>query len=283
VAEDWDTVTFDHTTDGKWELLGKHMEAACNLCHTVSLTEPKLETGCVTCHGSDDSHQGKNGSECQECHNNDSWKESRFDHTVDTEFPLHGTHEKLSCEACHRGAMDEELEKACSSCHLNSDVHQGSLEEGCENCHSDLGWLAGIRFDHDMSSFPLIGSHAVAPCETCHVDKRFRETDSACVDCHRNDDEHQGSLGEQCSTCHNPNGWAFWTFDHNTQTEFALEGSHETVTCQACHSSENFGTRDTPRNCGSCHRKDDFHRGRFGRNCAQCHDSTSFSEVRRLQ
>ena len=283
VPEKWDVVRFDHTTDGKWELLGKHREVACELCHTVTLTEPKLETTCVSCHGSDDAHQGKNGAECQECHNNESWKESQFDHAVDTEFPLNGTHRELQCEACHRGAMDEGLDMTCASCHLNADVHEGSLESGCENCHNDEGWLAGIRFDHDMSAFPLIGTHAIAPCETCHVDKRFRDTTSGCVDCHLKDDAHEGSLGDQCMSCHNPNGWAFWNFDHNTQTDFVLEGTHETVTCQSCHSSEKIGTRESPRNCGVCHKRDDVHRGRFGRNCEQCHGNTSFSEVRRLQ
>jgi hypothetical protein len=281
--EEWKNVTFDHATDGKWALLGKHMEVACNLCHTMSLTEPKLETTCVSCHRSDDAHQGKNGEACEDCHNNDSWTENDFDHAEDTDFPLRGTHEKLQCVACHRGSMDEELPVACVSCHKNADIHQESLGDRCESCHSDLGWLVELRFDHDLTTFPLVGSHAVAPCETCHFDKRYHDTGSGCIDCHAKDDDHQGSLGEQCASCHNPNGWAFWTFDHDTQTEFLLQGAHKELACNSCHAPGGPAAEDMARICQVCHRKDDVHRGRFGKNCGQCHTNDSFSEVRRLQ
>ena len=283
-TEEWKTVKFDHTRDGHWELLGKHADVSCNFCHTVSLTNPDLKNSeCVTCHRSDDAHQGKNGEICQDCHGNASWKESKFDHTVSTEFPLRGTHEQLQCVACHRGSMNEELPVTCFGCHQNSDVHQGSEGERCESCHNDQGWLGGIRFDHDLSSFPLIGYHAVVPCEACHLDKRFNDTAAGCMDCHSRSDVHRGSLGDQCGTCHNPNGWGFWTFDHTTQTDFVLADAHEGLACVMCHSAEGNGAWETSSDCGSCHRKNDKHDGRFGKNCSQCHNSISFSEVRRMQ
>jgi len=280
-TEEWKTVKFDHERDGHWPLLGKHAEVACNLCHTVSLTEPKLETECVSCHRSDDAHQGKNGTVCQDCHTNESWQESLFDHGK-TEFALHGRHEELQCVACHRGSMEEELPLSCHECHQTSDVHEGVLGELCESCHSELGWLSSIRFDHDISSFPLIGTHAVVSCEQCHADKRFGETASACVDCHAKDDVHLGGLGELCADCHNPNGWGYWTFDHNVQTDFRLENAHEGVACNKCHRPAGRTSWVTQRECGACHRIDDRHQGRFGKDCGQCHTTSSFSDVRRL-
>lgn len=280
-TEGWSEVKFDHERDGRWPLLGKHAEVGCELCHTVSLTEPKLEAACVSCHRSDDVHLGKNGTQCQDCHGNDDWRESRFDHAK-TDFALRGKHQDVPCVACHRGSVEDELPLACVGCHEGGDVHRRSLGERCELCHGEEGWLASVRFDHDLSNFPLIGHHAVVSCEQCHADQRYRETSQACVDCHGQDDSHQGSLGDQCQGCHNPNGWGYWTFDHATQTDFPLENAHAEVACRQCHRPGGDGTWVTPRDCGSCHRKDDRHQDRFGRDCGRCHTTASFGDVRRL-
>ncbi|MEH6910590.1 MAG: hypothetical protein V7459_08375, partial [Oceanicoccus sp.] len=96
---------------------------------------------------------------------------------------------------------------------------------------------------------------------------------SSCSACHQNDDSHKGSLGDDCSQCHTPNDWTLWLFNHNQQSDFMLEGSHQDLQCQLCHNDQ----QPLNKQCSSCHREDDVHRGSFGRQCQHCHNETSFS------
>jgi hypothetical protein len=277
----WDQPRFDHARETEFPLLGKHSGLSCNACHTGPIKEQELEPACVACHRSDDRHAGRNGTDCGKCHNADAWIETSFDHGRDTDFPLQNRHAELECEACHRArAEDETLAMACYTCHRLDDAHQGRLGEACETCHADSGWQDTRNFEHDLTAFPLIGQHAVVPCESCHVTAAFHETEGDCLACHAADDVHAGSLGEQCSRCHNPNDWRLWVFDHGQDTDFALEGAHADLACSACHQSP--GNMAASRSCGACHRTDDPHLGRFGRSCDRCHTTASFKELRSL-
>ena len=51
-------------------------------------------------------------------------------------------------------------------------------------------------------------------------------TAQACKACHAGDDAHKGTLGGGCESCHTPAGWARWSFDHERQTDYPLEGAH---------------------------------------------------------
>jgi len=126
---------------------------------------------------------------------------------------------------------------------------------------------------------PLIGMHAVAPCEECHLSAAFQDAKLECLACHRTDDVHQQKLGKACADCHNPNAWSLWEFDHNTHTKFQLDGGHEGIDCLACHKRPVTGEISLPSSCVACHRQDDIHDGNFGRYCNQCHNSTTFDEV----
>jgi len=190
----------------------------------------------------------------------------------------------VACNKCHTGPTEgKKMPLDCFSCHRLDDAHKGQQGEKCERCHNQRGWRVGVRFEHDLTRFPLIGLHAVAPCEGCHVGTTFKNTARNCIDCHKKDDAHKQHLGDNCAYCHNPNGWDLWQYDHNSQSKFQLTGAHEELECLACHREPVKEKISMGKSCASCHRKDDIHRGEFGRDCDRCHNSVAFNQIRLLQ
>ncbi len=158
-------------------------------------------------------------------------------------------------------------------------MHQGKLGTSCDQCHSTEGWKSHIVFDHDLTSFPLVGLHVAVPCEQCHLSRQYRDVAHACVDCHRRDDAHKGDLGKDCARCHSPNGWRLWDFNHAKETGFALSGAHGRLACEACHRKPPNEVK-LKEDCLSCHEKDDVHLGQYGRQCDRCHSTVTFKGAR---
>jgi len=279
VPAKWKKLIFNHDRKTKFKLEGRHKKVKCSSCHTGPIYKKKLKTNCVACHRQDDIHLGRNGSKCASCHTSRKWSSARFDHDK-TKFPLRGKHSKISCELCHEGDVHKEkLSTSCYACHQTSDPHKGQQGKHCQYCHNDSGWKKRIVFDHDLTPFPLIGQHATVPCEECHLSQTFKDTSLDCVSCHKDDDTHKGYLGKECQTCHNPNDWRLWKFNHDTQTRFRLDGKHRGLECSACHKSTIMGKVIQSAACSSCHLLDDVHHGQFGRRCAQCHSTKSFKKA----
>ena len=277
--QDWSRIDFDHDKNTEYPLTGKHRKVQCDTCHKDGLKKD-LETECIACHRGDDEHRGQYGRQCNSCHVTRGWDKPVFKHDGETGFPLLGKHTDVRCAACHRGEPGKEnLGTKCIACHRPDDVHAGQEGEQCESCHRETGWGDEIRFDHDLARFPLIGMHAVAPCEECHLSAAFQDAKLECLACHRTDDVHKQKLGKECADCHNPNAWSLWEFDHNAHTKFQLDGGHEGIDCLACHTRPVTGEISLPSSCVACHRQDDIHDGNFGRYCNQCHNSTAFDEV----
>ena len=280
-ADKWTQIRFEHDRDTRFKLHGRHREVRCSACHTSPLAGPKIRQDCLSCHENDDSHKGRNGPDCAACHTPERWKTIKFDHDRDTKFDLRGKHAGLRCESCHKGTLrKEKLGTRCYDCHRTEDVHNNRQEQRCERCHNERGWTEGVRFDHDLTRFPLIGQHAVVPCEECHVSQVFKGISRSCTVCHADQDTHGKRLGEKCETCHNPNGWTLWRFDHGAQTAFKLDGEHENLKCEACHTRPVENQFNISKICGECHRRDDVHRGAFGQSCERCHTAGSFKELR---
>ncbi len=286
-ATGWETVTFDHDDTG-FLLTGVHAEAACIACHEDGMDVSALgminnsvqadTPSCNSCHLSDDPHLGRNGDQCDSCHLADSWSEIQFDHGMDTDFMLTGQHSDLSCTSCHTGLLSTTLPQDCNGCHLADDVHQEAQMGECSNCHITQDWQSVAGFDHDFSTFPLLGMHSIVTCENCHLDMHFTATQNECSDCHALEDVHSGGLGAECQQCHTPNAWDIWQFDHSTQTDFQLLGSHEELSCSSCHLPDT-NPEVASGNCISCHQSEDIHFGEFGNECGQCHTTTNFSET----
>ncbi len=275
--DDWSTPSFDHTTETDFRLTGKHQDSACQACHFDGMEDNKPSTECVSCHRSSDIHSGRHGSKCASCHNTSGWDQARFDHGKEANWPLSGKHQDIACLQCHRGSLDDPLDGECKSCHLTDNVHKAENLDDCGSCHQPTEWSETDGFDHELAKFPLEGMHAIAPCESCHESHEFLLARNQCKDCHLADDVHQSSMGSQCESCHTPNGWLLWSFDHDSKTDFKLTGAHAGLSCDSCHHGD--GADDVPRDCVGCHAAEDRHEGSFGGNCGRCHSSDSFGDV----
>jgi len=276
----WKNSKFDHKKETGFALLGVHEGIACNDCHRSGNLKEKIPKECVGCHQGQDSHAGRLGKECGDCHGNEKWQPTSFDHTRDTKWPLMGKHQKVPCHACHTASTaTQKLPSDCLGCHRPRDVHAGRLGKKCDDCHTPEGWQASVTFDHDLTKFPLVGLHVAVPCEQCHATRQYRDVGHECLDCHQQDDVHKGDLGKDCGRCHSPNAWRLWEFDHGKETRFALTGAHAKLACEACHRRAPNEVK-LKQDCLSCHEKDDVHLGQYGRQCDRCHSSVTFKGAR---
>ena len=281
--DQWNESTFDHDSDTDFALMGAHRDANCESCHTNSVAQDKLDSDCHSCHEDRDVHLGVNGTECSACHSEDTWTSVEFDHN-DTHFPLKGAHEELSCDNCHQTyrvdlSLSEFDPNNCATCHASDDPHKSGLGDSCNSCHSTASWSKDIRFNHDFTGLPLMGMHAVVQCEECHRNGVFTNSPTYCDACHGSNDPHKGTLGSQCESCHNPNGWNLWIFDHDTQTDYPLTGSHRELDCGQCHTERFRAKQNLGAECVDCHLEDDAHKRRFGTDCARCHVTDSFNQI----
>lgn len=289
---------FDHART-QFRLKGKHRVVDCVKCHKIEekngivFQEFKgVEfANCNNCH--EDVHQNKFGSNCKQCHTEESFHIIRdldvFNHSR-TSFPLEGKHIDVGCKECHKTKYTDPLpHNSCLDCH--EDYHKGQFTTDgkkveCTSCHSVQGFQ-GSSFTierHMETRFPLTGAHLATPCFACHFENEswsFREIGINCNDCH--EDIHDTYIDKQyypesdCKFCHETSLWRDVTFDHSL-TGFTLLGAHETQTCRACHfpaeggiSSQKFN--NLTAECIQCH--DDIHYSQFDDNgktdCLNCH------------
>lgn len=282
--DDWTDTSFNHARDTEFMLEDSHAELSCGDCHSDDPFGDSLETECAACHLDDDHHDGHRGDNCAACHNSKSWDAPIFIHDTDTNFLLNGAHATVACADCHIEPIFESAPGTdCNDCHSGDDVHEGTQGERCADCHGETEWPDPPYFDHDLTSFPLLGEHSNIECTDCHETQLFTDTSSACIDCHEIDDPHAGKFESNCASCHNPVAWDLWLFDHNSQTEFLLEGAHVDVVCDDCHRGSLAQMRKGGDQCADCHRADDVHDGEFGPDCGRCHSDRSFEDVRSLQ
>ena len=274
----WKPTNFNHDTDTKYLLRGKHSSTACTSCHTADLYRDKLSQDCYACHKKDDKHNGTLGQKCASCHTEKSWKESpKFDHNT-TDYPLLGKHANVECKGCHSSPLYKEAPRDCFSCHIKDDKHKTTLGKSCSDCHNENAWKStqGL-FDHDKTKFALRNGHAKASvqCVACHKDlQSFRNTPLVCQSCHNKDDKHEGQLGSKCDTCHNDKAWKGTSFNHG-KSVFPLTGRHIITDCNKCHLTLRY--KDAAHDCYACHKKDDKHKQVFGVRCESCHSTRAWS------
>jgi hypothetical protein len=277
---DWKNAKFNHARETGFALDGAHGELACAACHIGNSFKEKLSKDCQGCHRTEDAHAGRFGRDCASCHGELQWKPQSYDHLRLAKFELVGAHARLGCHTCHTAEVaTQKLATGCAGCHRAQDPHGGKLGSACEQCHGNESWRGHVRFDHDLTEYPLLGQHVLASCAQCHTSLNFAGAATGCVACHRSQDSHKGSLGENCAACHSPNGWSLWEFDHAKQTGFGLSGAHRKLECADCHRAPPKSVKLSTE-CVGCHAKDDTHVGAFGRQCDRCHSTSSFSAAR---
>jgi len=297
-----DPLGFDHDRQTSFPLTGTHGELACSDCHlSLRFDEPKGPGGdCASCHV--DVHLGTLGLDCTSCHDTESFTAvPGVEQHARTSFPLAGAHALISCEACHttdRGGQYSGLDTSCFSCHTSDyasaipDHAARGFPTECTDCHGVQAWRLGTTFDHaaEANGFELLGAHAFAACESCHVNPgnalRFPTPsgESDCITCHQADydREHQGTqFPTECLQCHTRDNWGSADFDH-ALTGFALLGRHADIGCESCHGANNallFPVPSGQDDCASCHQAD-YNRAHAGSGipttCADCHGTRSW-------
>ena len=269
--------TFDHErTD--FPLKAAHANAKkveCKACHKPKIKYRDAPSDCYSCHKKDDKHKGNLGPACADCHTERNWKDtaSKFNHDK-TRYPLRGKHAAVKCEDCHAHERFKNTPMDCYSCHKKDDKHKGQEGTKCEECHDDRSWKKS-PFDHNKSHFPLMGKHAKIECKKCHLTPAFKDAPLDCYSCHKKDDKHKGTYGENCETCHAESDWKTITFDHDLHSKYPLRGRHITTKCESCHKGHLYKDK-TPSDCNACHKKDDKHKGQFTEKCESCHTERSW-------
>jgi hypothetical protein len=192
----------------------------------------------------------------------------------------------FACVDCHAGEYSAPFATTnCVACHFNMQadfIQTHAIEFGmdCLNCHDGLETL-GSNFDHSLFPFQLTGLHADTACVKCHLNARsvtdLQSAPQDCFSCHKQDDPHNGQLGENCAVCHSTAGWDQVKVDHS-KFAFPLTGAHVNVTCESCHQNNIY--KGAPQDCNSCHQKDEPHEGRFGTDCAACHSTDAWKPAK---
>ena len=95
-AQTWTDASFDHRTT-RFPLLGAHAAVACESCH-ASKNFADVGQTCNDCHGQDDVHRGRNGTQCVDCHSTTTWAKLTFNHMAVSGFALVGGHKGLDCQ-----------------------------------------------------------------------------------------------------------------------------------------------------------------------------------------
>ncbi|MBT8076996.1 MAG: cytochrome C [Gammaproteobacteria bacterium] len=271
---DWADALFDHD-ETDFPLLGNHEEVACGDCHADQTYQDTPRT-CFGCHAGDDAHDGRSGSQCENCHNPLDWNDTSFNHARDTRFPLEGKHSYLTCNDCHsENPFDDIIEPECKSCHLDDDFHDGHHGTDCAACHDSEAWN-GPTFHHATDTgFALNGAHAQIACVDCHIEPVFEKSpETYCAACHVDDDVHEGSQGENCNSCHSENQWLDPPLFNHDLTAFPLLGAHVGTECGDCHASQRFV--DALNECVACHEEDNTHGDRFEDRCDTCHNPVAW-------
>jgi hypothetical protein len=247
----WKT-NFDHNTDTRYEIGGKHVGVKCEKCHTVDPKDSRFriykwqqlqEKTCEVCHKSPHlkSFSKENlAKKCTDCHVDTGWEKNRnskFNHDKSTRFPLEGRHKEISCTSCHVVNKNKTFrfpsfeKKFCVDCHTNP--HKGQFSDRvsqaeCAKCHDSESWTRRLPFDHKSTRFDLTGKHK----------------------------------GLKCEECHKPTAETFEVKPHHAKSKY-LFGHAEIGFCSDCHENVH---------------RNQFHPKFNNGDCLHCHDTESFKK-----
>ncbi|HLP16468.1 MAG TPA: hypothetical protein VK470_09440 [Bacteroidota bacterium] len=293
----WKPSTFDHKKTN-FPLAGAHLTTDCASCHKNGLFKGTA-TDCYTCHQTKfaatttPNHVTSQFShDCTTCHTVNAWKPATFNHNT-TAFPLTGAHTTTDCASCHKNGQFKGTATDCYSCHqtdfarpTNPNHVTAQLSHDCTTCHSTTAWKPST-FDHQKTTFKLVGAHMTTDCSSCHKNGQFTGLPTDCYSCHQtnytntlNPNHVTGAFSHDCTTCHSMTAWKPATFNHSTSA-FPLVGAHVTVACASCHINGQF--TGTPKDCWSCHQTKfnatttpNHVTAQFSHDCTICHSMTAW-------
>jgi hypothetical protein len=329
--DSWANATFNHATTG-FLLQDAHATAACASCHignNYNLSGiAQNDCGNSGCHlttwqQTTNPAHAANASwfpiqTCTTCHTSlpVTWNNGTFPNHSATGFNLTLGHANLQCAQCHinnnYALTIAPTDCGNSQCHLTTwqqtttPVHSTSGAAfgaaNCANCHTPAGWTAAA-FDHSVTGFALIGTHATTACAACHINNNYSLSSADCYGCHSAAFQSTTTIGGNvpnhvtagfpttaaaCATCHPITTWSAGIFDHSA-TGFLLTNGHANVACALCHINNNYTLTIAPTDCGNsqCHlttwqgTNNPVHStagAAFGAsNCATCHTTAGWT------
>lgn len=168
---------------------------------------------------------------------------------------------------------------------LSQSPHGDKLSIKCNVCHTTDNWIKikTDSFNHDKTSFQLIGQHKTVACRQCHTSLDFSKAKTECSACHS--DIHQQTVGNDCERCHNNSSWLVKNITQiHQQSRFPLIGMHAQLDCYQCHKSASLLRFDPMQtDCFDCHSKDYFATtnpshvaSNFPKDCSLCHNSNNW-------
>jgi len=136
------------------------------------------------------------------------------------------------------------------------------------------------NFNHDATSFQLLGAHRGLKCSQCHLGGQYRTTPRECENCH-NDQISYGKpqnhimTTQGCNVCHTVNAWIPATFNHN----LGLVAGQ----CSTCHNGQTATGKPqdhivTTAQCDTCHKTTAWvpagyvHDASAAGQCSTCHN-----------
>ncbi|MBK8501807.1 MAG: hypothetical protein IPL46_06115 [Saprospiraceae bacterium] len=164
--------------------------------------------------------------------------------------------------------------------------HGEQFSMDCATCHNSTSWSLDrsiYSFEHDTTSFPLQGQHAIIDCKLCHVSLQFSRAQTDCNACHQ--DIHAQSVGMDCARCHDASAWLVDNIsDLHLQNGFPLMGVHYLINCKECHeSSDQLKFEPIGNECMACHQteflattKPNHSEAGYSMDCTECHNINSF-------
>jgi hypothetical protein len=198
----WKPSTFDHSRTG-FALTGAHASASCAGCHPGGRFAG-TPSSCASCHGSDDPHGGRFGSDCAACHSTNAWRPATFDHSL-SGFPLTGAHASTSCTSCHPGGRFSGTSSACASCHGEPAYHAGVFGTNCGSCHNTNNWSATYNGSHPSIHGEDGRNHEGATCRDCHTQTLASAT---CLKCHDSNNPEEEEEEEEDTSSSNLGGFS---------------------------------------------------------------------------
>jgi NMD protein affecting ribosome stability and mRNA decay len=257
----WTDATFNHNNTS-FPLTGTHTTTACATCH-VNNNYTTLPTTCVGCHQTDYNnattpvaHAAANfPTTCANCHDTVLWTDGKFDHST-TGFTLTNSHlvPPRLCTDCHVNNNYSLNSTLCYSCHqanFTGTTNPAHVSAGfpttCELCHDTIVWTDST-FNHNNTTFPLVGTHTTTPCANCHVNANYTTLPTTCIGCHQTDyngttnPPHSASANSTffpttCLNCHLSTliDWTGASFPHTTYTRFSTTHGNAGGVCSTCH------------------------------------------------
>lgn len=133
----------DHAITG-FPLHGAHSPLPCTSCHAEGRARGEATPLCASCHAADDIHRHMLGDQCDDCHTDMTWFQTRWKHHQ-TGWPLRGSHRLAACNDCHAiGYIGTPTD--CWRCHeadapLDIPAHLSPAFVNCDTCHRPYTWL----------------------------------------------------------------------------------------------------------------------------------------------